>query len=69
VLIRAAIRRLLRNRRRREDRGSDAANRAKVLTFVEQMKCGPIALRTDSANAQHQEVPAFCFQERAGVDH
>ena len=66
VVIRAAIRRMLRDRLREEDRGSAEANRAKLLSFVDEMKRGPIALRTDSANAQHYEVPASFFQSVLG---
>jgi cyclopropane-fatty-acyl-phospholipid synthase len=62
VVIRAAIRRMLRDRLREEDRGSVEANRAALLAFVETMKSSPIALRTDSANAQHYEVPAAFFE-------
>jgi len=65
-VIRAAIRRMLRERLRQEDRGSEAANRAKLLAFVEEMKRSPIALRTDSANAQHYEVPAAFFESVLG---
>jgi cyclopropane-fatty-acyl-phospholipid synthase len=64
--IRAAIRRMLRERLREEDRGNEAANRAKLLVFVEEMKRSPIALRTDSANAQHYEVPAAFFESVLG---
>jgi cyclopropane-fatty-acyl-phospholipid synthase len=65
-VIRTAIRRMLRDRLREEDRGSVEANRAALLAFVEQMKRSPIALRTDSANAQHYEVPAAFFQRVLG---
>jgi cyclopropane-fatty-acyl-phospholipid synthase len=65
-LIRAAIRRMLRERLREEDRGSEAANRAKLLAFVDEMKCSSIALRTESANAQHYEVPAAFFESVLG---
>jgi cyclopropane-fatty-acyl-phospholipid synthase len=65
-VIRTAIRRLLRERLREEDRGSEAANRAKLLAFVGEMKRSPIALRTDSANAQHYEVPAAFFESVLG---
>jgi cyclopropane-fatty-acyl-phospholipid synthase len=66
AVIRASIRRMLRDRLREEDRGSDEANRARLLAFVEEMKRSPIALRTDSANAQHYEVPAAFFQAVLG---
>ena len=65
-VIRAAIRRMLQDRLREEDLGSEGANRAKSLAFVEEMKRSPIALRTDSANAQHYEVPAAFFQSVLG---
>jgi cyclopropane-fatty-acyl-phospholipid synthase len=66
AVIRAAIRRMLRDRLREEDRGSAQANRAKLLAFVDEMKRSPVALRTDSANAQHYEVPAAFFQSVLG---
>ena len=62
AVIRVAIRRMLRDRLREEDRGSEEANRAQLLAFVDEMKRSPIALRTDSANAQHYEVPAAFFE-------
>ncbi len=65
-LIRASVRGMLRNRLGEEDRGSDAANCAQLLCFVDQMKRSPIALRTDSANAQHYEVPAAFFEKTLG---
>jgi len=61
-MIRKAIRRMLRERLREEDRGSDAANRARKLAIVAEMKRSPIALRPESANAQHYEVPAAFFE-------
>jgi len=66
AVIRASIRRMLQQRLNEEDRGSDPANRAQLLSFVEQMKQSPIALRTDSANAQHYEVPAAFFERVLG---
>jgi cyclopropane-fatty-acyl-phospholipid synthase len=61
AVIRAAIRRMLRQRLAEEDAGSDAANRERRLQFIAEMNAAPIALRTDSANAQHYEVPAAFF--------
>jgi cyclopropane-fatty-acyl-phospholipid synthase len=63
AVIRAAIRRMLRARLAEEDCGSAVANRVKALAFAQQMRKSPIALRTESANAQHYEVPA-AFLER-----
>lgn len=60
-LIRAAIRKMLKARLHEEDRRSEEANRTAKLAFVEEMKGSPIALRTDSTNAQHYEVPAEFF--------
>jgi cyclopropane-fatty-acyl-phospholipid synthase len=66
ALIRAAIRKMLRDRLQEEDRGTEEANREHLRTFVEQMKQSPIALCTDSANAQHYEVPAAFFEAVLG---
>lgn len=64
--IRYAIRRMLRDRLMEEDAGSAEANRAKTLAFANSMRESPIAIRTDSANAQHYEVPARFFQAVLG---
>jgi cyclopropane-fatty-acyl-phospholipid synthase len=61
ALIRSAIRRMLQVRLAAEDAGSGEANHQKLLAFVAQMNSSPIALRVDSANAQHYEVPAEFF--------
>jgi cyclopropane-fatty-acyl-phospholipid synthase len=66
AVIRASIRRMLQKRLKEEDRGSDSENRAHLLSFVEEMKQRPIALRTDSSNAQHYEVPAAFFERVLG---
>jgi len=66
AVIRAAIRRMLRERLREEDRGSEAANLARMKEFVRAMKAAPIALRVESANAQHYEVPAEFFVRALG---
>src|SRR5450432_2260064 len=65
-LIRFSIRRMLRDRLREEDRDTESANRTQLLSFIETMKQSPIALRTDSANAQHYEVPAAFFEKVLG---
>jgi len=66
LVIRAAIRRMLRARLAEEDRGGEAANRANLLAFADDMRKAPIALRTESANAQHYEVPATFFERALG---
>ena len=64
--IRLAIRRMLKARLHEEDRGTEETNRAAKLAFIAEMKKSPIALRTDSANAQHYEVPAEFFMTVLG---
>jgi len=66
AVIRAVIPRMLRERLRDEDCGNEEQNRARLLAFVEEMKRSPIALRTESANAQHYEVPAAFFEKVLG---
>ena len=66
TLIRPAIRRMLRDRLQEEDRGSEAAKREQLLSFIEHMKNSPVALRTDAANAQHYEVPAAFYEKVLG---
>jgi cyclopropane-fatty-acyl-phospholipid synthase len=66
AVIRGAIRRMLRARLAEQDRGSAAANHAKLRAFAEEMRRSPIALRTESANAQHYEVPAAFFERALG---
>lgn len=66
AMIRLAIRRMLRDRLQKEDRGNAQANREKLAEFIAEMKRSPIALRTDSANAQHYEVPAAFFLKVLG---
>lgn len=61
-VIRAAIRRMLKARLREEDRGSEESNRAAKLAFIEELRGSAIALRPDSANAQHYEVPFEFFE-------
>ncbi len=62
VVVRAGIRRLLRQRLREEDRGSEAAQRAHLAGYVKALRSAPIALHTGDANAQHYEVPAEFYR-------
>jgi cyclopropane-fatty-acyl-phospholipid synthase len=66
VVLRAGIRRLLRDRLREEDRGSAERNQARKNEFVEELKASPIALSTQAANEQHYEVPTAFFQAALG---
>jgi cyclopropane-fatty-acyl-phospholipid synthase len=61
-LIRATIRRMLAQRLREEDQGSPENQAAHLRQFIHQLKASPIAIATDSANAQHYEVPARFFE-------
>jgi cyclopropane-fatty-acyl-phospholipid synthase len=61
AVIRAGIRRMLSERLVEENTGNDGENRERLLKFIEQMSSSAIALRTESANAQHYEVPADFF--------
>jgi cyclopropane-fatty-acyl-phospholipid synthase len=66
AVIRMAIRRMLHDRLREEDGGNKEADRTRLAAFIAEMKRGPIALRTESANAQHYEVPAAFFERVLG---
>lgn len=65
-LIRKGIRRLLAQRLREEDHGSEAADAAHLEEFIRKLKASPIALSTEAANEQHYEVPARFFQLALG---
>jgi cyclopropane-fatty-acyl-phospholipid synthase len=61
-LIRIGIRRLLRERLRGEQQGGPAAQLARRLAFIDELKHSPIALETQAANQQHYEVPTRFYQ-------
>lgn len=61
-VIRAAIRRLLMQRLREEDKGETERHQAHLMSLIERLKAGPIAIETAAANAQHYEVPARFYQ-------
>ncbi len=64
--LRWAIRRLLRQRLRAEDRGDCEANRSAQRDFIAQLTTGPITIETGTANEQHYEVPAAFFRQMLG---
>ncbi len=64
--IRAGIRKLLRDRLRKESAASGEMQLDKLYAFIDQMRDGPIALATDDANEQHYEVPARLFETFMG---
>jgi cyclopropane-fatty-acyl-phospholipid synthase len=65
-LVRIGIRRLVSARLREEQRGSPAEQAERLMQFVAQLRQGPIAIRTDTANAQHYEVPVEFFRRVLG---
>jgi cyclopropane-fatty-acyl-phospholipid synthase len=67
VLLRAAIRRLLRARLREIHAADPARSAAAAERFVESLPVAPIAPVPELANAQHYEVPAEFFGAVLGV--
>jgi cyclopropane-fatty-acyl-phospholipid synthase len=61
-LIRLGIRRLLAARLREESQGGPEAQAERLMHFVGQLRCSPVAIRTDAANAQHYEAPVEFFR-------
>ena len=61
-LIRLGIRRLLAARLREESHGGPEAQAERLMHFLGQLRRGPIAIRTDAANAQHYEVPSEFYR-------
>jgi cyclopropane-fatty-acyl-phospholipid synthase len=61
-LIRAGIRRLLRERLREEIRGSAEAQQVHLLNFIARLKQSPLAVETQAANDQHYELPTAFYQ-------
>ncbi|MBX3419959.1 MAG: class I SAM-dependent methyltransferase [Pirellulaceae bacterium] len=60
-VVRAAIRRLCRQRLRECDHGSPTANQRSLRDFVATMCVGPIAPVPEKANQQHYELPSEFF--------
>ena len=65
-LIRIGIRRLVSVRLRKEQQGTPAQQAERLMRFIAQLRHSPVAIRTDSANAQHYEVPAEFFRHVLG---
>lgn len=66
VVIRAGIRRLLRQRLAEIEADDCEAGAAAAEAFVEHMRRAPVALVPEKANAQHYELPAAFFNEVLG---
>ena len=60
-IIRLGIRGLIRQRERMEKEGGAAAQQARLMDWVRQLRESPIAIETGAANEQHYEVPAAFF--------
>ncbi len=65
-LIRTGIRKLLRDRLARERVDTHEAQLAALYDFIDMMNSGPVAAATDTANAQHYEVPCDLFETFMG---
>jgi cyclopropane-fatty-acyl-phospholipid synthase len=61
-LLRPAIRRLLLQRLKEEDKGGPEAQQAHLSALISQLKKAPIAVETAAANEQHYEVPTAFYQ-------
>ena len=66
AMLRMGIRRLLNNRLKQVDMGSEQANRDRRQALVREFCDGPIALVPELANEQHYEVPAELFELTLG---
>jgi cyclopropane-fatty-acyl-phospholipid synthase len=66
VVIRAGIRRLLRERLAQEDKGDPESRNRTKLDFIDKMRAGPVAVHTAEANAQHYELPPEFFERVMG---
>jgi len=60
--IRIGIKRLLAQRLKEEDKGSNETNQAYLMQFIEELKQSPIAIHTQAANEQHYEVPTEFYR-------
>jgi len=62
VLVRAGIRRLCAQRLAEERAGGLARQARRQQQLIEELRRSPLAIHTDTANAQHYEVPAEFFR-------
>jgi len=62
TFIRAGIRRLLKQRKRDENKGNTEAQQQHLMALIEELKSSPIAINTAAANEQHYEVPTKFYQ-------
>ena len=62
VLIRAGIRKLLKQRLKDEDKGNTELQQQHLMALINELKASPIAVNTADANQQHYEVPTAFYQ-------
>lgn len=62
VLIRAGIRKLLKQRLKEENKGDAEAQKRHFINLLRELKASPIAVNTLEANEQHYEVPTRFYQ-------
>jgi cyclopropane-fatty-acyl-phospholipid synthase len=65
-LVRAGIRRILRQRLAEEGRGDAVARQERLMAWVERCRGSEIALHQEAANQQHYEVPPAFFEQVLG---
>jgi cyclopropane-fatty-acyl-phospholipid synthase len=61
-LLRAGIRKLLKQRLKDENKGGVEAQQAHLMSIIDMLKASPIAVNTSEANEQHYEVPTQFYQ-------
>ncbi|WP_199139282.1 SAM-dependent methyltransferase [Pedobacter sp. ASV12] len=61
-LLRAGIRKLLRQRLKDETLGNEELQQRKLMTLIADLKSSPIAINTADANQQHYELPTQFFK-------
>lgn len=61
-LIRIGIRKLLKQRLKKENKGSSEANQRHLMDLIKELKKSPIAINTVEANEQHYEIPTEFYQ-------
>ena len=66
AIVRAGIRRMLRERLRLENRGCVQLQRDAKRAFIAQLRSSPIAIETAAPNIQHYEVPHEFFGKVLG---
>jgi len=62
ALVRFGIRRLCARRLQDERRGGHAEQSARLARCLAGLRCSPIAIHTEAANAQHYELPPAFFE-------